>query len=138
MPAFQKFNSFPENLGRKVYNLHTDTLKIMLTNVAPVAGNSVKADITEIAAGNGYVAGGAAVPNTSFTQAGGIATLLGDDPNIIASGGSIGPYQWAVLYDDTAVNDELIGFWDYGGPQTLLAAEQLQLDLDATGILDVQ
>ena len=59
MPAFNKFNSFVEARGRGVHNLHADTLKVMLTNVAPVAANAVKADITEIAAGAGYSAGGA-------------------------------------------------------------------------------
>lgn len=134
--AFNKFNSFVEAKGRKVHNLHTDTLKWMLTNVAPVAGNSVKADITEIAAGNGYSAGGAALPNNAFSQAAGLAKLQGDDVTITAAGGSIGPFQWAVLYNDTAANDELIGFYNYGSALTLQAGEALLLDVDpALGIL---
>ena len=59
MAAFQKFNDFAEQLGLKQHNLDTDTLKVLLTNTAPVATNTVKADLTEIAAGNGYTAGGA-------------------------------------------------------------------------------
>lgn len=128
---FTKFNSFVEAKGRKVHNLHTDVLKVMLTNVQPIAANAVKADITEIAPGNGYTAGGHQVGNTSYTQSGGVAKLLGDDVNITASGGSVGPYRWAVLYNDTAANDELIGFWDYGSAQTLLTGETQKVDFNA-------
>jgi hypothetical protein len=53
MAAFNKSNAFVEDVCEKIHNLGADSLKIMLTNVAPVAGNSVKADLTEIAAGNG-------------------------------------------------------------------------------------
>lgn len=134
--AFIKFQSFVEARGRKIHNLHADTLKWMLTNVAPVATNTVKANITEIAAGNGYTAGGHALPNNSYTHAAGVAKLQGDDVTITASVGNIGPFQWAVLYNDTAANDELIGAYNYGSPQTLLPGEALLLDVDpALGIL---
>lgn len=136
MAAFQKFQAFVQNRGRGVHNLHTATLKVMLTNVAPLATNSVKADITEIAVGNGYVAGGAQVANNSYTQTAGVAKLVGDDVVISAAGGPVGPFQWAVLYDDSALNDELVGFWDYGSAQTLQDGEALTVDFNqANGIL---
>jgi hypothetical protein len=50
MSAFNKFNQFVEDLAEKVHNLGADTIKVLLTNTAPVAGNSVKADLTEISA----------------------------------------------------------------------------------------
>lgn len=138
MAAFNKFNAFVQNVGRGVHNLHTDTLKVLLTNTAPVATNGVKADLTEIAAGNGYTAGGATVANTAYSQTGGVGKLTGDDPVITAAGGSIGPFRYAVLYDDTPTSpaDPLIGWWDYGSSITLAATEFLTVDLDATnGIL---
>ena len=59
MATFVKFESFVEALAEKVHNLGADTLKVMLTNTAPNAStNTVKVDITEISAGNGYTAGG--------------------------------------------------------------------------------
>ena len=58
MASFNKFNAFVADVANKVHNLGADTLKIMLTNTAPAAGNAIKTDITEIAAGNGYAAGG--------------------------------------------------------------------------------
>ena len=57
MANFNKFNAFVADVANKVHNLGSDTLKVLLTNTAPVATNAVKADLTEIAAGNGYSAG---------------------------------------------------------------------------------
>lgn len=136
MAVFNRFNCFTQDVGRKVHNLHADTLKVMLTNVAPVVTNTVKANLTEIAAGNGYAAGGVQVPNNSFTQSAGVAKLVGDDPVITAAGGVIGPYRYAVLYNDTALNDELIGWWDYGAATQLNDGEAQTIDLDqAAGVL---
>ena len=136
MSSFNKFNAFIEALGRKVHNLNADTLKILLTNTAPAATNAVKADITEIAAGNGYAAGGAAVGANAYAQTGGVAKLTGNDVVITAAGGSVGPFRYAVLYNSTATNAELIGYWDYGSSITLADGESLTVDLDqVNGIL---
>lgn len=137
MAAFNKFNSFVEAVAEKVHNLGADTLKVMLTNTAPLATNAVKTDITEISAGNGYTAGGNSAAITSSSQTSGTYKLvLGDPATWTASGGSIGPFQYAVLYNDTATNDELIGWWDYGSAVTLAAGESFTVDFDpSTGVL---
>lgn len=137
MAAFNKFNSFVEALAEKVHNLGSDTLKVMLTNTAPVATNTIKANITEITAGNGYTAGGNTASVTSSAQTSGTYKLvLGDPATWTASGGSIGPFQYAVLYNDTATNDELIGWWDYGSAVTLADGESFAVDFDpTTGVL---
>jgi len=137
MAAFNKFDSFVEALAEKVHNLGSDTLKVMLTNTAPVATNSVKADLTEIAAGNGYTAGGNTASVTSSTQTGGLYRLvLGDPATWTASSGSIGPFRYAVLFNDSATNKELIGWWDYGSEVTLADGESFAVDFDpTTGVL---
>jgi hypothetical protein len=138
MATFNKFNSFVEAMGRKVHNLHTDTLKVMLTNSAPSASNTVKTDITEISAGNGYSAGGTAAGSNAYSQASGVGKLTANDVVFTASGGSIGPFRYAVLYNDTAGSDELIGWWDYGSAVTTLAGDTFTVDFDGTtGILTV-
>lgn len=139
MASFNKFNAFVENMAEGKFNLGTDTLKVMLVNTAPVAANSVKADLTEISAVNGYTAGGNAASITSSSQTSGTYKLvLGDPATWTASGGSIGPFRYAVLYSDTAANDELIGWWDYGSSITLAAGESFAVDFDATtGVLTV-
>jgi hypothetical protein len=85
MAAFNKFNQFVQDVANKAHNLGSDTLKIMLTNVAPVATNAVKADLTDIAAGNGYTAGGNAVTITSSTQSSGTYKLVGNDVTFTAA-----------------------------------------------------
>lgn len=137
MAAFNKFYPFVEALAEKVHNLGSDTLKVMLVNSpAPTNTNSVKADLTEISAGNGYTAGGATVTITASSQTGGLYKLVGNDITITASGGSIGPFRYAVMYNDTAASDNLIGWWDYGASITLASGDSLTIDFDASnGIL---
>ena len=137
MAAFNKFNSFVEALAEKVHNLGSDTLKVMLTNTAPVATNTVKANLTEISAGNGYTAGGNTASVTSSSQTSGTYRLiLGDPATFTASGGSLGPFRYSVLYNDSTTNKELIGWWDYGSSITLASGESFAVDFDpTTGVL---
>lgn len=141
MASFNKFNQFSVDVLKKVHDLSNDSLKVMLTNVAPVATNAVKADLTEISAGNGYTAGGNAAAFTSLSTSGGVTKLVLADPATwTALGGSIGPFRYAVLYNDTPTSpaDPLIGFWDYGSAITLAASEQFVVDLDQTnGVLTI-
>lgn len=140
MAAFNKFQAFVEHLAEKVHNLGSDTLKVMLTNTAPAAANSVKADLTEIAAGNGYTAGGATATISASAQTSGTYKLTLADVVFTAAGGSIGPFRYAVLYNDTPTSpaDPLIGWWDYGSALTLADGESLTVDFDATnGVLTI-
>jgi hypothetical protein len=123
-------------VAEKVHNLGADTLKVMLTNSAPIASNTVKANLTDISAGNGYTAGGTAASITSSSQTSGTYKLVLGDVVFTASGGSIGPFRYAVLYNDTATNDELIGWWDYGSSITLASGETFTVDADpSAGVL---
>lgn len=140
MATFNKFQAFVEHLAEKVHNLQSDTLKVLLTNVAPVNTNTVKADLTEISAGNGYSAGGVALTVSSSAQSSGTYKLVLADGTITASGGVIGPFRYAVLYNDTPTSpaDPLIGWWDYGGSISLQDAEALTIDCDGTnGVLQI-
>jgi hypothetical protein len=105
----------------------------MLTNSAPVATNSIKGDLTEISAGNGYTAGGTATTVT-HSRASGTSKIVCTDVVFTASGGSIGPFRYVVLYDDTPSSpaDPLIAWWDYGSSITLADGETFTVDFDAT------
>lgn len=132
MAVFNKFDQLKEDIGLKVHNFDTDTLKVYLTNAAPSAsGDAVKADLAEIAAGNGYTAGGADVSGV-WSEAAGVATLVGTDIVWTATTGSIGPFRYAVLYNDTSPSDSLIGWWDYGSPVTAIAAQTITVDFGAS------
>ena len=138
MASANKFNSFVEAMAEAVHDLGSDTLKVMLTNTAPVATNTQKSDITEISAGNGYTAGGTQPTISSSSQTSGTYKLVLADVTFTASGGSIGPFRYFVLYNDTATNDELILWHDYSSSITLLDGESITWDASATnGILQI-
>jgi hypothetical protein len=138
MAAFNKFRCVVQDLGRKVHNLHTDTLKVMLTNVAPVNTNTVLANLTDLATANGYTAGGTAMTGTSWTQTAGTAKLTGSNVVFTASGGSIGPFQYAVLYNSTASGGPLLGWWDYSSAVTITAGNTFSvLPTDTADIMDL-
>jgi hypothetical protein len=139
MASFSKFNAFVEALALKKLNLSTDTIKVMLSNTAMSATNSIKSDLTEISAGNGYTSGGNTATVTSAAQTSGTFKLVLADPAaFVASGGSIGPFRYVAIYSDTATNKDLIGYYDYGTSITLADGESFQVDFDPTnGVLTI-
>lgn len=141
MAVFNKFNSFVEHVAEKVHNLGADTLKIILSNIAPVAANTVLADLVQIAAGNGYVAGGSALTVTTSAQTAGLYKLIANDLVFTAAGGAIATFRYAAAYNDTPTSpaDPLIGWWDYGAAVNLADTETFTVDLDqVNGILTFQ
>lgn len=138
--AFVKFNSFVEDNSSKLFDLTTgttDTFKVMLSNVLPVATDSVLLDITEIAAGDGYTAGGNAAAFTSGVQTAGVFKLILADPaQWIAAAGTFATFRYVVLYCDSATADPLLGWYDYGSALSLGVDEKFDADLDqANGVL---
>ncbi len=138
MAIFNKFNSFVSDCAQKVHNLNSDTLKIMLTNVAPAATNTIKANLTEISNGNGYVTGGSTAAFVSGNDVSGTYKLILGQPAWTASGGSIGPAEYAVLYNSSTASGNLIGWWDYGTPITLTNGNTFTVATDQTnGVLTI-
>ena len=132
--AFNKFNSFTEALAEKVHNLGSDQLKLALTAAAnaPVATNTQLSNLTEISYTN---LSSRNVTTTSSSQTAGTYKLVLQDLLLTASG-AVGPFRYVVLYNDTATNKELIGWYDYGTDISLGSGESLDVDFDATnGVL---
>jgi hypothetical protein len=123
MAAFQKFNAFVADIHNKIHALNSDTIKVMLTNTAPVATNAVKTDISEISAGNGYSAGGTALSGVSSSQTSGTYTFNASNITVVTATGSVGPFRYAVIYNSTAASGNLIGWYDYGSSITLANTE---------------
>ena len=121
--------SLVEAIAEKVHNLGSDTLKVALTNSAPSQSNTVLANITEISYTN---CSARTLTVSSSAQSSGTYKLVISDLVLTASGGSVGPFRYAVIYNDTATNDELIGYYDYGSSITLADGETLTLDFDGT------
>jgi len=134
MAVFQKFNSFTEALAEKVHNLGSDTLKVALTNSAPVASNTQLSNITEISYTN---LSSRTLTVSSSAQTSGTYKLVIADLVLTASG-SVGPFRYVVIYNDTATNDELIAWYDYGSALTLANTDTFTLDFDGTnGLLQL-
>lgn len=133
MASFVKFNIFSENLAEKVHDLNADTLKVYLSNTAPnTSTHTVKADLAEISAGNGYTAGGEDTQNAT-SRTGGTTSVTGVDITWTATG-AIGPFRYAVLYNDTPTSpaDPLIGYWDYASSISLASGETFKVDFGAS------
>jgi hypothetical protein len=138
MATYNKFNQFVGDLGTKKIDLNGDTFNILLTNTAPNAADTVvdttttpctvksTSNAVEIAAGNGYTKGGTAVGSQAYSQTSGTGKMTGNAVTFTASGGTIGPFQYAVLYDvtsGTTATRSVVGWWNYGSAITLNANE---------------
>lgn len=142
MAAFNKFNCFVGDVAHKLHDMltgTTDVYKVYLTNTLPVASNTVYNTPADLATANGYTAGGASIATIAGAQAAGIFKFTaGTQPSWTASGGSIGPFQYAVLYNSTFATKPLIGWWDYGTPITLTNGNTFTVSTDlVNGILTI-
>lgn len=142
MASFNKYQQFVADLASGVHQLQTGTshvLKVALTNTAPnAATHVVRADITELGTANGYTAGGLSVGTITGAQTAGTFKLVGGTDPVWTASGALGPFRYAVLYNDTPTSpaDPLIGYWDYGSSVTLNSGDTFTVDLDqSAGIL---
>lgn len=134
MATFNKIQDYVEQLNKGVHVWSSHVFKALLTNSAPVATNTVKADLTEITAANGYSAGGMTLDSVTLTETTGTAKVTIADEVLTASGGSIGPFRYVAIYNDTATSpaDALIMWYDYGSSITLADTETFTIDFDGT------
>lgn len=142
MAAFTKFQPFVEAVAEKLHELGADTLKLALTNTAPVNTQSVFDPVTDHpppAAANGYTAGGHTTAQVSSAQTAGVYKLVLTDVVITATAGGIGPFRYVILYNDTSTLDNLVGYYDYGSSITLASGETFTIDFDpTTGALTIE
>jgi hypothetical protein len=142
MASFNKFNCFVQDVANKQHDMKTgtsDVYKIYLTNTAPAITSTVYNAPADLSTANGYVAGGASIGSITGAQISGTFQFTGSaDPSWTASGGAIGPFQYAVLYNSTSPTRPLIGWWDYGAVIMLNNGSTFAVDLDqANGILTI-
>jgi len=134
MATFNKFQQFVEDIAHKVHNLSADTFKVALTNTVPTATMELFSEITELAGGAGYTAGGTAPSITSSAHTTGTYKLVLGDVVFTATG-AMGPFRYVVLYNDTPSSplNPLIAWWDYGSSLNLASGDTFTVDFDAAG-----
>jgi len=127
MATYTKFQCFVEDLAEKKHNLASDTLKVAFSNAsnAPSASDDVKlADITTVSVAN---LDSVTLTVSSSSQTSGTYKLVVADKTMTANG-SVGPFRYVIIYNDTAANDELICWYDYGSEVTLAKDDTFKLD----------
>lgn len=139
MATLTKVYQFSEDLSNGVHNLGSDTLTVALTAAAnaPTTGSTVIGSETQIS----YTyCSSRVITTTSNTQTTGTCKLVLADLVLTASGGSVGPFRYVIIYNDTPTSplDPIIGFYDYGSEITLADGDTLTIDFDQTnGMLTV-
>jgi hypothetical protein len=134
MASYNKFEQFVEDLAKKVHNLSSDQLVVALTNAAnapSASADAVLGDVTQISYTN---LSSRNITTSSCEQTSGTLKLILADLTLTASGGSVGPFRYVVIYNDTPTSpaDPLIGWYDYGSEITLASGEELLIDFDGT------
>ena len=141
--SYNKVNDFVEDVAEEVHDMSSDTLTVALSNTAPGSetndptadGYGELSEVSEISYTN---CSSRALTVSSSSQTGGTYKLILADLTLTASGGSVGPFQYVYIYNDTAGSDELIGYYDYGSALTLSDGESLDLDFDqSSGVIQI-
>jgi len=135
MVSFTKIYSFVEFLAEKRINLGSDQLVIALTNTAHTSTWDELVDLTEVSYTN---CSSRNITTTSSAQTTGTYKLVLADLVLTASGGTVGAFRYVYIYDDTATNNDLICYFDYGSSLTLQDGDTFTIDFDPTnGVLQI-
>ena len=137
MPTLQKNYYFTLDIGSKLFNLTSDTLKLSFTDTAPTTATHVYTDIVSpLALTN--LSTSPALTSVTYTQVTGTATLGAATWQGTSQTGNFGPFRYIVVYDDTAASKNIIGWYDYGSELTLNGVNGDQLTITfASGVLTI-
>lgn len=127
MATFTKLPGFIEHLAEGVHNLGTGALTLALSNTAPGSEGTpptgatttcILANVTQISYTN---CSSRVLTTSSSAQSAGTYSLVVNDLTLTASGGTVGPFRYVYVYNDTPTSpaDPLIGYYDYGSSITL-------------------
>jgi hypothetical protein len=138
MATFNKFNAFVEHVAEGVHNFSSDstcsiTVALCAAANAPVATNSVLADLTQISYTN--LSSRIASISASAQSSGTYKLTLSD--LVLTASGAVATFRYVVLYNDdpTSPADPLIGWYDYAQDVTLANGETFTLNFDdANGV----
>ena len=128
MASYNKFNQTVEDWLHGVYASDTDQFTVALCAAAnaPVATNSVLANLTEIAYTN---LSARDLTTATSSETSGTYTQLFNDLVLTASG-AVATFRYVVIYNNTPTSpaDPLLCWYDYGSDLTLASGETLTID----------
>lgn len=127
------YNRAKANLMNKEMDLEGDTINVMLltSSHAFTATHNQKSEIVaNEVSGTGYDAGGKALAGKGVTQA---ATTKWDATDATWASSTI-TAAFAVIFDDTLANDDLIACIDFGGDKSSSAGD-FKIQWHADGII---
>jgi hypothetical protein len=132
MATYVKFNQFIEDVHKGVHNFTSDstctvTVALCPAANAPVAGNSVLGDLTQISYTN---LSSRVVTGISAEQVSGTLSFAATDLVLTASG-AVATFRYVVFYNDdpTSPADPLICFFDHGSDVTMANGETYTIDI---------
>ena len=126
MAAYNKFQQVVEDVFEGVYTSSTDQFTVALTASAPVATNSVLANLTEISYTN--LSARNLTTSTSSQTAGTFTQLFAD--LVLTASGAVATFRYIAIYNNTPTSplDPLLCWYDYGSNLTLASGETLTID----------
>lgn len=131
MAIYNKFNAFVSDVLKGVHNFTSDstctvTIALAPESNAPLATNSVLADITQISYTN---LSSRIITGVTANQVSGTATLTSNDLVLTASG-TVAAFRYLILYNADPVSplNPLIGWYDYGSNLVLSSGDSLTID----------
>jgi len=136
------FEEFSLDIGSKVHDLDGDTLKVGLidSTAAPTGADATPRwsdySANEVGTGGNYVANGATLASSSYTEASGVATLDANNVTWSQNASGFTDAYYAVVYNDTASNDEALCFIDLDGPVSEVAGD-VTITWNSSGIITV-
>lgn len=136
MASYNKIQQFVEDLCFGVHDLENgaDALTVALTAAAnaPVATNSVLADLTEIAYTN--LSSRVLTTNASTGHTTGTYSQVMDDLVLTASGGAVATFRYVVIYNDTPTSpaNPLICWYDHGSDVDLADGETYTINFGSS------
>ena len=126
MATYNKFQPWVDYMVEGV-NCSSDQFAVFLTNTAPSAANGILTDITQITYTN---LSSRNITTSSSSQTSGTYSLVFADLTLTASG-SVGPFRYVGIYDDTVANDPLVAWYDHGSSVTMANGETFLVDFGA-------
>ena len=136
------FEEVAEMIGEETFNFESDTLKLGLIDntTPPTAADATPRwgdySANEVSTAGGYTANGETLASVTYTEASGVATLDAANVSLSQDGSGFTDAYWGIIYDDTATNDEAIGFVELGGPVSEQAGP-VAINWNASGIMTV-